>query len=57
MVFPTTAYIHINDATVMILCAYRPHADNTGRLEFDFVSEQRPGKDDFILNDVRYAHV
>jgi hypothetical protein len=27
----------------------------TGRLEFDFVSEQRVGKDDFILNDVRYA--
>lgn len=29
---------------------------HTGRLEFDFVSEQRPGKDDFVLNDVRYAH-
>ena len=28
-----------------------------GRLEFDFVSEQRVGKDDFILNDVRYVCV
>jgi hypothetical protein len=29
----------------------------SGRLEFDFVSEQRVTKDDFVLNEVRFTNM
>jgi len=62
-VLQRSCYIHVVNSTHIhcIVAHYSyalPNARSrpSGRLEFDFVSEQRVGKDDFILNDVRYAH-
>eukprot|EP01032_Pedospumella_encystans_P009853 gene9853-11567_t len=46
-----------NGRPVSVTTDFASPMPRSGRLEFDFVSEQRVGKDDFILNDVRFTNM
>lgn len=46
-----------NGKPVVVTTDFASPMPKSGRLEFDFVSEQRVGKDDFILNDVRLTNM